>query len=234
MNPWPQSAADARKAALAEILTMDSGLALVQAANKVRRDGMELSAMLKNVAASSPLATPFPGTAIGRQLADVAKIIKLRTSTGLRRQVFFCSLGGFDTHGSQSWMHWDLLRQLAEALSAFYNATVELGVAGQVTAFTQSEFGRTLQPSGSGTDHGWGNHQIVLGGVVKGGELYGRLPMMALGGADDAGSRGAMIPSTSQDQYAATLAAWFGLSEAQQAAVFPNLGNFGVKNLGFV
>lgn len=234
MNPWPQTAADARKAALQEILALDSGMALVQAANKVRRDALDLSAMLKSVNTSSPVSTPFPGTGIGRQLLDVAKIIKLRTSTGLRRQVFFCSLGGFDTHGSQSWMHWDLLRQLSEAMYAFYNATVELGVAGQVTAFTQSEFGRTLQPSGTGSDHGWGNHQLVMGGAVKGGNLYGRYPVMALGGPDDAGTRGAMIPSTAQDQYAATMASWFGLSATQLTAVFPNLSKFPVTNLGFV
>lgn len=234
MDVWPQSATDARKAALQEILTMDSGLTMVQAANKVRRDAQDLGAMLKNLSNTAPILTPFPGTSLGRQLQDVAKILKLRTATGLKRQVFFCSLGGFDTHGSQSWTHWDLLRQLSEALSAFYNATVELGVAGQVTTFTQSEFGRTLQPSGSGSDHGWGNHQLILGGAVRGGNLYGRFPLMALGGPDDSGSRGAMIPSTSQDQYAATLAAWFGLSAAQIASVFPNLSKFAVSNLGFV
>ncbi len=92
----------------------------------------------------------------------------------MRRQVFFCSLGGFDTHGAQSWQHWDLLRQVSEALAAFYNATVEMGVADRVTSFTLSDFGRTLQPSGSGSDHGWGSHQLILGGAVQGGRCTAR------------------------------------------------------------
>src|ERR1700722_15057371 len=121
---------------------------------------------------NATIATTFPGGTLSDQLLQVAKVIKLRTSTGMSRQVFFCSLGGFDTHGSQSWQQWDLLRQLSEALMAFYNATIELGVADRVTSFTLSDFGRTLQPSGTGTDHGWGSHlhrsvRQHAGGVVR-------------------------------------------------------------------
>src|SRR5262249_30808007 len=150
-----------------------------------------LNAMLTG--ASATINTTFPSTSLGNQLQQVAKIIKLRTSTGMSRQVFFCSLGGFDTHGSQSWQQWDLLRQVSEALAAFYSATIEMGIPDRVTAFTLSDFGRTLQPSGTGSDHGWGSHHLILGGAVQGGTMYGTFPTMALTGPDDSGSRGAFI-----------------------------------------
>lgn len=234
MDIWPDTAAAARLQGLQEVISMDSGLAVVQAANKVRQDALALSAMLKSASSTSPLATVFPGTQLGDQLKEVAKVIKLRTQTGLKRQVFFCSLGGFDTHGSQSWQHWDLLKQVGAAMSAFYAATQELGVADQVTTFTESEFGRTLQPSGQGSDHGWGSHYLVLGGAVQGGDLYGQFPVMALGGPNDTGSRGALLPSTSLDQYGATMARWFGLDDTALDLVFPNLKNFSTRNLGFL
>lgn len=229
---WPQAAADARKLGAQQVLQFDSGLALVQAANKARQDAVSLNAMLSGTSAT--IGTAFPGTSLGAQLLQVAKIIKLRSSTGMNRQVFFCSLGGFDTHGSQSWQHWDLLSQVSEALMAFYNATVEMGIADRVTAFSLSDFGRTLEPNGVGTDHGWGNHHFMLGGAVKGGTVYGTFPTLALGGPDDSGSRGALIPTTSIDQYGATLASWFGVPAAQLPSVFPNLGNFATADLGFL
>ena len=164
----------------------------------------------------------------------MAKVIKLRTTVGMSRQVFFCSLGGFDTHGSQSWQHWDLLKDLSEALAAFNLATDEMGVANQVTSFTLSDFGRTLQPSGTGSDHGWGSHHLIMGGAVQGGQIYGTFPSLALGGPDDSGSRGALIPSTSIDQYGATLAAWFGVPAVDLPTVFPNLSKFATANLGFL
>jgi uncharacterized protein (DUF1501 family) len=152
----------------------------------------------------------------------------------MSRQVFFCALGGFDTHSGQSWAQMDLLRQLGDGMAAFYNATGEMGVADQVTTFTASEFGRTLQPSGTGSDHGWGNHQLILGGAVHGGDLYGTFPTLALGGPDDTGSRGVLIPTTSLDQFGGTIARWFGVSSDAMASVFPNLTNFATQDLGFV
>lgn len=231
MSLWPQTAADARKTGLQQVLEFDSGLALVQAANKIRKDALSLNAMMTGASAS--VGTTFPGTNLGSQMLQVAKLIKLRATTGINRQVFFCSLGGFDTHGAQSWQHWDLLTQVAEAMAAFYQATVELGVADRVTTFTLSDFGRTLEPSGAGSDHGWGNHHLLMGGAVQGGRMYGTFPTLALGGPDDSGSRGAMIPSTSIDQYGATLARWFGVPTAQLSSVFPNIGNFATSDLGF-
>jgi len=234
MDLWPATAGQARKAALQELLTFDSGMALVQAANRVRQDALTLNSMLKDAGSSPPLVTAFPGTSIGRQLQQVAKIIQLRNSTGMKRQVFFCALGGFDTHGAQGWAHWNLLTQLGDALTAFYQSTIDLGVANQVTSFSLSEFGRSLQPSGSGSDHGWGNNQVVVGGAVQGGRIFGTFPEFALGGPNDSGNRGVWIPTTSTDQFGATLASWFGLSAAQLPGVFPNLVNFSQTNLGFV
>lgn len=231
MSLWPQAAANARKTGLQQVLEFDSGLALVQSANKVRKDAMSLNAMMTG--ASATVGTTFPGTILGSQLLQVAKLIKLRGTTGINRQVFFCSLGGFDTHGSQSWQHWDLLSQVSEAMAAFYQATEELGIADRVTTFTLSDFGRTLEPSGAGSDHGWGNHHLLMGGAIQGGRVFGTFPTMALGGPDDSGSRGAMIPTTSIDQYGATLAKWFGVPAAQLPSVFPNIGNFATSDLGF-
>lgn len=233
MSFWPQSAADVKKAAFQEMLLFDSGMALVQQANKVMADAMSLNSMLKNLPGGA-LTTVFPGTNLGSQLSQVAKVIKLRTTTGMTRQVFFCSLGGFDTHGSQDWTHMDLLRQVSDAMRAFYDATVELGVADSVTTFTTSEFGRTLQPSGAGTDHGWGSHHLIMGGAVKGGTVYGSMPTYALSGPEDSGNRGAMIPTTSVDQFGSTLGKWFGIPIGSLPSAFPNLPNFGVTDLGFL
>jgi uncharacterized protein (DUF1501 family) len=234
LSSWPESASTARRNGLAQILTMNSGLALVQAANEARQDALALNALLAGSTGGAAFTLRFPGTPLGRQLEQVARIIRLRGNTGIKRQVFFCTIGGFDTHAQQGWAQWDLLRQVAEAMNAFHAATVQLGVADAVTTFTESEFGRTLQPSGSGSDHGWGSHHLVMGGAVRGGDVYGSFPFPALGGNDDAGNRGALIPTTSLDQYGATLARWFGVGPATMAQVFPNLLHFASADLGFM
>jgi uncharacterized protein (DUF1501 family) len=234
MSAWPASAASARMQALQEIITFDTGLAMVQSANKVRSDAIALNGMLKSLASGTPLTTQFPQTEIGLQLQQVAQIMRLRSTTGMNRQVFFCSLGGFDTHSGESWQQWDLLKQISAGMMAFYNATTEMGIANQVTTFTESDFGRTLQPSGTGSDHGWGSHHLVMGGAVKGGDLYGAFPTLALGGPDDANNRGVLIPSTSVDQYGGTMAKWFGVDPTLMPQVFPNLANFPVTDLGFL
>jgi uncharacterized protein (DUF1501 family) len=206
---------------------------MVQAANRVRRDALQLASLLQG-STGGGLATAFPGTNLGQQLLQVARIIKLRAATGMARQVFFCSIGGFDTHSAQSWDQFDQLRTVAQAMAAFYAATQELGVASQVTSFTESEFGRSLQPSGTGSDHGWGSHHLMLGGAVKGGQVYGTFPSLQLGGPNDAGNRGVLIPTTALAQYGATLAKWFGVAPAEMAKVFPDLGNFATPDLGFM
>ena len=234
LTAWPASAAAAKVLGLQQMLTFDSGLSMVQAANHVRKDALELNGMLRSLNGAGNVSTVFPGTSIGQQLKQVAQVIRLRGSTGMNRQVFFCALGGFDTHSAQSWAQWDLLRQVSEGMAAFYQATLEMGIADRVTTFTASEFGRTLQPSGSGSDHGWGNHQIILGGAERGGDVYGTFPTLALGGPDDSGSRGVLIPTTSLDQFGGTLARWFGVTPEAMPTVFPNLDNFATQDLGFV
>lgn len=233
MAAWPASAASAKRQALQEIITLNSGVSMIQAANDVRADAIELNGMLTGLQGTG-FATQFPGTSLGQQLQQVAQLISLRQATGMKRQVFFCAINGFDTHSSQSWAHWDLLTNVAEAMAAFYNATVEMGIADGVTTFTASEFGRSLQPSGSGTDHGWGNHHLIMGGAVKGGDLYGTFPDLSLGGPNDTGSRGVLIPTTSLDQFGGTCAKWFGVAPEDMPSVFPNLGYFPTADLGFL
>lgn len=213
------------------------------------------------------LTAIFPATSLGNQLKQIAKLIKIKDAAGItmKRQIFFCSLGGFDTHtnetgtdptnpggtGSQSGTQGLLMAQLSQAMRAFYDEMVAQGLSNNVTTFTLSDFGRTLQPSGSGaasvgSDHAWGSHAFIMGGSVLGGAFYGSLrpdssglpygyPTLQLGGPDDTNSnRGQWIPTTAIDQYAATLANWYGLATTDLATVFPNLSKFSAANLGFL
>lgn len=180
------------------------------------------------------LTTVFPAqNDLAAQLKMVAKLISVRSDLGVRRQVFFCDLQGFDTHGEQTTTQATLLRQLSQALKAFYDATVELGVADKVTTFTQSDFGRTYKSNGKGSDHGWGNHQFVLGGAVKGGAIYGSVPTHSIGGPNDT-SDGRWIPTVATDEYAATMALWFGVAASELPTVLPNINRFNRINLGFL
>lgn len=177
--------------------------------------------------------TVFPDNFLGAQLAMVARMISIRAALGMQRQIFFVSDGGYDTHDDQIAQQEALLPNLSECLGAFYDATVELGVASEVTAFTASDFGRTLSVNGDGTDHGWGSHHFVVGGGVNGGRFYGSMPSLVNEGPDDAGW-GQIIPTTAVDQHAATLARWFGVGDAALADVLPNIGNFAGSDLGFM
>ncbi len=233
------AAATARLNALQSILASDRGNAYVQAAGDIASQAIALSSIVNPILSSTASAIQplFAGltSTIAQQLLQVAKLIEARAQTGARRQVFFVSLGGFDTHNNELATLTTLLGQLSPALRAFHDATVQLGVASQVTTFTLSDFGRTFQPaSGAGTDHAWGNHHLIMGGAVRGGDFYGRYPTLALAGPDDAQSEGRWIPTTAVDQYGATLARWFGLTEPAIAAVFPNLARFPAADLGFL
>jgi uncharacterized protein (DUF1501 family) len=233
MSFYPPAAAAARAAGQQEILGLDSGATVVQAAKGVMANAVELNQILNSAAGVGP-STTFPQTAIGAQLAEVARIINIRSTLGLGRQIFFCSLGSFDTHSGQDYQQWSLLSELSAAMRAFYDATGEMGVTDRVTTFTLSDFGRTLQPSGTGCDHGWGSHHLVVGGAVQGGTVHGTFPTLALAGPDDANSRGVLIPTSSMAQYGATFARWFGATDAELDAIFPTLPNFPARTLGFM
>jgi uncharacterized protein (DUF1501 family) len=227
----------ARLQGLQQLLTFDNGLQLVQAANGTLTRGVNYAATLSTALNGVTLTTAFPANnPLATQLQTVARIIKVRAALGLSRQIFFCQLGGFDTHGGQLATQDQLLQQLSQAMAAFYQATVDLSVPNNVTTFTASEFGRTLSPNGNGgTDHAWGSHHFVMGGGVQGGKFFGQYPDLHLGGPNDANSRGTLIPSTSVDQYAATMAQWFGVQPgANLASIFPNLSNFTTTDLGIM
>ncbi|MES2694991.1 MAG: DUF1501 domain-containing protein [Verrucomicrobiota bacterium] len=205
------------------------------------KDAIDTSELLGGVLNAAPnLATTFPATTLGNQLKTIAYLISIASSLNLKRQVFFARIGGWDTHADQvdeidraMGAHAGLLQQVSQGINAFYNATVELGCADRVTTFTASDFGRTYTSNGDGSDHGWGSHHVVVGGAVKGGDIYGRMPTLTVGGPDDT-TNGRWIPTTSVDEYGATLARWFGVTDTNLSVAFPNLGRFAKPNLGFV
>jgi uncharacterized protein (DUF1501 family) len=234
----------ARTASFNELRTLDNDFKLVKAASDTRSSAIQTDVALSSV--NPLLTTVFPNTSLGRQLLQIARLIKACTDPtagiNMKRQIFFAQIGGFDTHSNQRTGQDGLLLQVNAAMKAFYDATIELGLQNNVTAFTLSDFSRTLQPAGSGTaagsDHAWGNHQLVLGGAVAGNTLFGTYPTLQLGGPNDtdggSSPRGRWIPTTSVEQYAATLATWYGLSPTDLPAVFPLIGRFSTPNLGFV
>ena len=199
------------------------------------------SAMLASVLGKdATFKTEFPKSNLGQQLRMIARLAEVAPSLGLRRQIFFARVGGWDLHDHQvvagataTGAHAKLLADVSQSLAAFSKATDELGISDQVTAFTASDFGRTWTTNGDGSDHGWGSHHFILGGAVKGGDIYGRMPDFSLDGPDDTG-RGRWIPSTSVDEYNATLATWFGVKPSDLSIVLPNLNRFAKPNLGFL
>jgi len=219
-----------------QLLSFDNGLQLVQAANGITTRGNTYANTLTGLLQTSSLTTAFPANnPLAAQLQTVANVMSVRSQLGLTRQIFFCDFGSFDTHGAQLETQQLLLQQLSQAVLAFYQATQELGIAQSVTTFTASEFGRTLNPSGTdGSDHAWGNHHFIMGGGVQGGKFYGTFPSLVLGSENDANQRGTLIPTTSIAQYGATLAQWFGVSAANLPAIFPNIANFTSSNIGFL
>jgi uncharacterized protein (DUF1501 family) len=205
-----------------------------QAYRNMFKSAMDNTNRLSAAIAQAPnTSTAFPNTKLAKQLQMIAKLISVRNQLSLRRQVFFCFLDGFDTHGDQLNTQSNLLRQVSQALDAFYKTTVELGIASNVTTFTASDFGRTFRTNGKGSDHGWGNHHFVMGGAVKGGDIYGKVPVQQINGPDDT-SEGRWIPTISTDEYAATLATWFGAGAGDLSTIFPNIGRFARPNLGFM
>lgn len=233
------SIARARQQALAALLGEGRDHTLVMETADGLANAINLSTIVNPVisATNTTIQSLFntTGNSLALQLQQVAKLIAARDTFGVKRQVFFVSLGGFDTHTGQLNTQVNLLTQVGDAMKSFYDATATLGVADKVTSFTLSDFGRTFKPAaGGGSDHAWGNHHFIMGGAVKGGAMYGTFPTLALTGPDDVSSEGRWLPSTSVDQYAATLATWFGVTDAQLSTVLPNLSAFPTKNLGFL
>ena len=239
----------ARAAARQQLLTLPDSNMIVNSAQQTMQVALTSSQLLNPIiqgAGSPAITVPFTGVAGGlaSQLKAVAKIIEQRATLGHSpgREVFFVSIGGFDTHTGQISGHNNLFPQLSKAINAFYLATVNLGVANQVTTFTLSDFGRTMKANSAGTDHGWGGHHFIVGGdgtasgSVVGNNLFGLYPNLLMGaaGTDDSGGQGRWIPTTAMDQFGATLAKWFGASPVDVAQVFPNIGNFATADLGFM
>ena len=237
-----------------QLLGFDTNLTLVKGASDTTNQALSADTTLNQP--DPTITATFPGTGIGNQLRQVAKLIQIGNKSvangglGMHRQIFFCSLGGFDTHTNETSAdptlpngaggQGNLLTQLSQATRAFYDEMVAQGNSDAVTLFTLSDFGRTFQPSGSGSgtvgsDHAWGSHGFIMGGAVLGRTFYGAYPTLALNSPDDdGGNRGRWIPTTSIDQYGATLAAWYGLDPSLMTTVFPNLSKFATQNLGFL
>jgi uncharacterized protein (DUF1501 family) len=240
------AASIARKNALNQLRTIDLDSNYVAAASHVTDLAIDANNALQT---SQEVTVTFPTSSIGLQLKQVARLIKKRIDLNINRQIFYVQIGGFDTHNNQLGDQATLLGQFSQAVRAFYDELVVQGVSNDVTTFTLSDFNRTFNPASSGanvgSDHAWANHMMVIGGAVTGSDFYGMdtpngtpFPTLLNGGPDDTntgtGSRGRWIPTTSVEQYAATLARWYGLPENQMAEVFPNVGNFPTSNLGFM
>ena len=219
--------------ALRTVLTRSRTHLFENEAVRVNARSIDSNAALAAALSGAPAITPPAGNSLATQLAMVAKVISVRATLGAARQVFMVSMGGYDTHAAQDTTHTNLLTQLGAAIS-FFQATMDtLGTANDVTLFTASDFGRTLIQNGDGSDHGWGSHHFVVGGAVKGNEIYGAFPDLSPNVSTDAGN-GRLIPTTSVEQYAATLAKWMGVTDANLPVIMPNLNNFTVKTLGFM
>ena len=218
-------------APLKDIMTAASSHVLANDYNKIVKRSTEAAAAINTALGAVTLTTQFPGTGLGNQMRNVARMIAARQALGARRQVFHVSIGGFDQHSGLVAGHGPLWTQISAAMAAFYNATVELGIANNVTAFTASDFGRTLDSNGQGSDHGWGAHHMVVGGAIKGGEMYGTWPDTVLRGPNDVG-RGNLLPTTSVDQLVGTFATWFGVPSGSMKDVIPNATNWPSLDLG--
>jgi uncharacterized protein (DUF1501 family) len=230
----PDDLLNEQRLAFLRIVNAEYGSIYERGYAEVQRRAIDAADRVSGAIDGAPaLSTVFPASQLGNQLRTVASLIAVRDELQMQRQIFFVATGGFDSHDDQNQNQPGLLGGVSEAVTAFQSALEELSVASNVTTFTQSDFGRTLTSNGDGTDHAWGGNQLVVGGAVAGGDLYGGYPVLEINGPEDVGG-GRMIPSTSADQYAATLARWFGIADVDLGVVAPNLGNFAQRDLGFM
>jgi len=233
-NNWPLWK-DGRVSAWNKIKQMDNPSFLNQQLRDTFKHKEErIARLVDSITAAPNITTPFAEDELSLQLKMATKMISIRESLGMKRQIIFVGIGGWDTHGNQLDEHATRLSELDAALSSFYQSTVDLGVADSVTAFTASEFGRTYSNNGDGTDHAWSGHNLIMGGAIKGGEIHGDMPDFTLGGSDDTDTTGRFIPKYGVDQYGATLAKWMGMSDSDMLEIFPNLKNFNDIDLGFM
>ena len=230
----------ARRSAISQLLAVDRGADLTAAAQNVMSSALASCAVLNPILNSTnggvmARFASLTANAFAKQLLAIAKVIEAQSSLGARRQVFLVELTSFDTHTAQLTAQQALFEQLDAGLAAFHGAMSDIGISNSVTSFTLSDFGRTYAAnSNAGSDHGWGSHQLVAGGAVKGGKIYGTMPTLELAGPDDTDTKGRWIPTTSVDQFAAPLATWFGVNATQLAAVLPNLRSFPSTPLGYI
>jgi uncharacterized protein (DUF1501 family) len=228
----------ARLSALKALLGIDRGTDLQDAAQDVMTGAIQSSVVLGPILKSNTTTVSGYFSAltsnIAQQLHAVAKVIEARGTLGMNRQVFLVNIGSFDTHVDEINTQGSLFAQLGPAVKAFHDSMAAIGMGNSVTSFSLSDFSRTyLTNTEAGSDHAWGSHHFVAGGAVKGGQFYGTWPTLAIGGPDDVG-QGRWIPTTAVDQYAATLAGWFGASGSALASVLPNLAAFSPSTLGFL
>jgi len=237
-NATTMYGSSAAAATLRTLMTGNTSGLLASEHAKISKRALETYSQVSSALSGAPAASfkLFPsGNQLADQLKMVARLISVSQALGARRQVFFVSLGGFDMHDNLATLLPQQMGRVSDALKAFHDTTVALGVADQVTSFTASDFGRTLQSNDDGSDHGWGSHHFVVGGAVKGQRFYGTPPEVGNNTADDIG-QGRLVPTISVDQYAATLATWFGVGTSDLRTVLPNIGNYNPStwNLGFV
>jgi uncharacterized protein (DUF1501 family) len=228
-----------------QMLNRSYGHAFEQEYANIMKRGISNDALLKNQLAANPLPAgvgTFPNSLNGQgqlnrvaaQLRMILRMIHARQGLNMKRQIFFAALGGFDTHDAQLDDHAALLLELSTAIADFHTHTTQLGIADKVTLFTASDFNRTYNSNGKGSDHAWGGHHLIVGGALNGGRLYGDMPILQIQGPDDTGTRGSWIPKVSTDEMSATLARWFGVSENDLPLVLPNIGRFSRTDLGFM
>lgn len=220
-------------ATLNKVLGSASDNLMMRHWSKVANQAVQISSTVNTAMNSVSISTPFPATSLGQQLKSIATLIGARSRLGQRRQIYFASMIGFDAHDRLLVDHASRLRELSQAVKAFYDATVQLGVSDRVLTYTASDFGRALVSNGKGSDHGWGGHHFVIGGGVTGGKVIGQFPTVAVNGPEDAG-QGRLIPRLSTDQYAGTMAKWFGADAQALSTTLPNLKNFSTTDLGFL
>ncbi len=232
---WPRWRAS-RINAWSKILQSNKSAFLEQQMAKTYVNADErISALAEEIANAQEINTEYPDeNKLAKQLKMVAKMISIREKLGMKRQIFFVAMGGWDSHSNQLTNHAENLRKLNDALNSFQKTTVELGLEDSVTTFTASEFGRSYTANDDGTDHAWAEHNLVMGGAVKGGQIHGELLDQTVDGDDDASDTGRFIPKYGVDQYGATLAKWMGMSDSDLSEIFPNLDNFNTNDLGFM